>query len=268
MKFAPKWRPLRLTILTPVVPSTSDHLAACESSITELTYVLGYYGIIVQWLVAIDGPGKLAYEPQADEVVRLSQRKGIAKARNDLLSLATGDWIIPLDCDDEFDISGMASLGQYLIDCEEDLGWIAGNRLLITGEKTSDWNNTGRGYCLGHLATEWTSPFPFHPNSVAIRRTAIREVGGWPDVEVNEDMALMLLLNEYHAGRVRTDVLTRHRERPKPSANQPAYLHETCTEFSAIETLINTHRSLLGRTPVRAPIPGFSNSDLELNQAS
>lgn len=163
MIVSPKWSPLRITILTPVLPSASDYLKACEQSINELTYTLGYYGIIVQWLICIDGPGAMVHEPLADQIVRLPTQQGSARARNSLIPFAKGEWVVPLNCDDHFDLKGMEAIGQRLIQEAEAIAWCATNRLLINGERTSHWNDTGRLFSPGELSQHWISPLPFSP---------------------------------------------------------------------------------------------------------
>jgi glycosyltransferase involved in cell wall biosynthesis len=245
-------------VLTPVLPSASEHLKACEQSVNELTYALGYYGIIVQWLVAVDGPGDIGHQSYADHVVHLPERVGPAKARNSLLPYAKGEWIVPMDCDDLFDIKGMEDLAQHLIDCDDDLGWLAANRLLTSGERTPHWNNLARRVKPGSLSENWESPFAFHPNSMVIRRSLLNNLGGWPVIEVNEDMALALMLSEHAKGFIATDVMTRYRIWHKQAVSQAEYPEQKKKAFAEIEVLLNHQSEMLGRAPVSSPSPGMA----------
>lgn len=256
MIFAPKWRALKVSVITPVLPASSDHLAECEASINELTYALGYQGIILEWLVAVDGPGVMPHLPRADRVVKLPQRVGVANARNAALAMAKGEWVLPLDADDLAEVNGMAAFGQRLIDCPDNLGWFAANRVLLNGDKTAHWNNEPRHLQAGTLAEQWASPFLFHPNSVVVRRSLLNTIGGWPNLPVNEDMAMALLLSEHANGFISTDVITRYRAWEKQAVADDNYPALKTKAFQDIGALINECRTQMGRTKITTPIPG------------
>lgn len=208
MIIAPKWRALRLSVLTPVLPSASEHLAACEHSVKELIYALGHSGIIVQWLVGIDGPGKIAHQPRADHVIQLPECKGPAKTRNALLHLTQGEWVVPLDCHDTFNIAGMTELGQKLIGGPEDIGWYAANRMLADGEPELRSNNEDRIVGPGELTEALTKSSTLHPNAIIMRRSLLVALGGWPDMVAHEDLALSFILGERAKGLISIEVMS------------------------------------------------------------
>ena len=81
-------------------------------------------------------------------------------------------------------------------------------------------------------------------------------LGGWPELNVHEDLALALLLGEHCQGRILTEVMARHRDWPKQAVAQPSYQTDKQRAFKKIEAMVNEHRDKLGRPRVSAPNAG------------
>jgi hypothetical protein len=131
-------------------------------------------------------------------------------------------------------------------------GWIGFNRLLVDGGRTPYWIEEEASFPVGTLAQRWTSPFPFHPNSAAVRRGLLLSLGGWPAM-VNEDVGALLLLGEESAGSVHPAVLTRYRVWDGQITAAAAYHPDKVTAFATMEAMVNARRRRAGRAPVVRP---------------
>lgn len=211
-------------------------------------------GIELEWIVCLDGPATAP--DNADHVVSWRVGRGVAAARNAALAAATGDWITPLDADDLLDPAGLLAATHTAATAAGSVGWLGGNRLLTDGTRTPHWRDHPTDYRAGELAAHWTSPFPFHPNSVLIRRHTLLRSGGWPALGVNEDLAAVLLVSEAADGRTEPHVLTHYRVWDGQEVATPTYPHDKQTAFTAIEAILNARRAAAGRPPVHAPTPG------------
>lgn len=246
-----------LSLLTAALPAKTQYLAETGESVANAKREAAGRGWSIRWIIVLDGPGDAPGAESADLVVRMPRQRGITAARNAALARADSEWVAPLDADDLVDGAGLSKLLEFIDTCsEEDLGWIGANRTLISGERTPHWKDAYSEFQKGTLSQRWTSPFPFHPNSVLLRRRHALSIGGWPGVPVNEDMGLMLLLSEHSKGVFLPEILTRYRTWPLQEVASDTYVGEKNMAFSTIEAIVNACRARQGRTPVAAPAPG------------
>lgn len=244
-----------VSIITGVLPSRSGFLGETATSVRSAKELFAREGVDIEWQVVVDGPGSIDLPTDADNVVRLPAQSGVAMSRNLALARAANPWIFPLDADDLVVGEGLWNLYEVAAS-GKDLAWVAGNRVLTTHKRTQHWFEDVRDWKPGNLAMNWTAPFPFHPNSVLFRRDACLRVGGWPAMTANEDLALVLKLSEWSAGRAIPDVVTLYRAWPGQSVASSAYAATKPLAFEILSSQINCIREELGRSPVQAPSPG------------
>jgi hypothetical protein len=258
---------VRLSVLTPVAADRGRWLAEAGRSVQLGRDLLATAGIEVEWVVCKDGAAGgggdgdavaelLAETLPPDRLVGWRTRRGISAARNAALAAATGDWVAPLDADDEVDPDGVLAAATLVRGWPSGLGWLGCNRLLVDGSRTPHWRDEPQPFGAGQLAENWTSPFWFHPNSVLFRRDVLLGAGGWPALGVNEDLAAVLLVSEEYGGRAVPVVLTRYRVWDGQEVAGGSYQEDKATAFTVIEALVNARRSASGRPPVHHPVAG------------
>lgn len=248
--------PQTLTLITAVDPGRCDYLGETAESVKTARVAVEACGWLLEWVVIFDGPTKTIIDYGADAVESLSKHSGIAQARNVGLGITTGAWVMPLDADDLLNAEGLTSVLRRVATQSQEVGWVAVNRTLMDGSKTLHWNTEFRKWNIGDLASTWSSPFPFHPNSVLARRDMALRVGGWPALPANEDMAWSLLLSEVAEGVLFTDVVLFYRTWDGQEVSRAGYLHDKSLSFRAIEGMINAVREPFGRTLIQSPGAG------------
>jgi hypothetical protein len=244
---------VRVSALTPVGRGRDGWLGEAAGSVLACRAAVRRSGVDLEWVVCLDGcapRGDLPVQP--DRVVTLAAARGVSGARTAALAVATGTWVVPLDADDLLDPEGFAVLVAALRRVDPATGWVGCNRLLVDGGATPYRVDGERHYPPGGLAEAWTSPFPFHPNSAAVRRELMLAVGGWPAM-INEDVAAMLLLGEESAGALHPAVLTRYRVWDGQITAGPDYHPDKVVAFATIEAMVNARRRRAGRAPVTRP---------------
>lgn len=213
----------------------------------------------LEWILVVDGPGNLSNEIVTeltpDVCLQLPTRSGIATARSSALAAARGDYIFPLDADDLISPVGIESAIEVLDTTKID--WVALNRVLLDGNKTPHWHGY-HNWTPGELSEAWSAPFPFHPNTVVVRRELALAVSGWPALRVNEDLLFVLLLSEIAAGKSISEVATHYRVWPGQEIAKNNYVRDKANSFSYIELVINAWRARLGRQPINAPNAGVA----------
>lgn len=247
---------MRVDVVTAVLPRRSQYLPEASASFARLQKCCEPT-VDLRWVITIDGSGRIpAINHEGVAVNRILSRSGCSVARNVALSASKADWIVPLDADDEFDIGGASAILAALPTLQPAIAWVGANRLLFDGRRPRHWIPESRMLPAGSLASLWTAPFPFHPNSIAVRRSSALAVGGWPALAVNEDLGLVLSLSEAASGILLTDVLHRYRIWDGQSTSAKSYVVQKELAFSVIGQVINAKRAIEGRGPVHPPRPG------------
>jgi hypothetical protein len=243
-----------VSFLTPVDPSRQLFSADTAVSVQHSAELLQRHGFSSEWVVAADGPGSLIDAFDVATRRLRTRRGGAAQARNVALGVCSGRWVVPIDADDILEPSGVLA-GVRALACSS-AGWVGLSRTLLDGEPTAHTFEQGRLWAAGELSEAWSSPFPFHPNSVICDRELLVASGGWPPLSVNEDLAAVLLLAEVVAGRTVAATLTRYRVWGSQQVAAASYAAEKAAAFRVVEQLVNSRRLALGRRPVTAPRPG------------
>ncbi len=246
-----------LSIVTAVLPTAADHLAATARSVATARSAIARAGWNTTWVVVIDGPGPLPQLdwPEETTVRSLPVHAGTSTARNRALRECRPGWVLPLDADDLLDADGLV---EVLTDTQalNDAGWIAFNRVLADGRRTPHWIAAPRRWTSGQLEEQWTAPFPFHPNSLLARRDLVLAAGGWPAVTVNEDLGLCLRISSLADGAAVTATVIRYRAWEGQSLSAPWYEEAKAEAFSYLGAVLNAQRALRGKPPARIPSPG------------
>lgn len=247
---------MRVSVLTAVGAGWEGWLPAAGGSVARARAAVQSSGIQLEWVVCADGGATIPGAERPDRVVSWSGVRGVSAARNAALAAATGDWVLPLDADDELDSAGFGELLGVLAGCGPEVGWVGANRVLMDGARTPHWFDAARVFRPGELASLWSSPFLFHPNSWLVRRDVLLGSGGWPATGGNEDLAAVLLVSEHTVGRFEPAVLTRYRVWPGQEIGTAAYLEDKPAAFAVVEALVNARRRSAGRPPVSRPAAG------------
>lgn len=242
-----------LSVLTPVAPERSEHIRETANSIDQSRRAINELGWKLEWLITVDGLGRLPTIDAEHKLISLNRNFGISTARNVALSQAQGDWVMPLDADDLFCPDELRAL---LTNISDDDHWIASNRLLLDGSKTPHWNDKGRGWSVGELVEGWTTPFSFHPNSLTVRRNDALLVGGWPAIPMNEDLGFVVALSERFPGRFDVSHVVSYRVWDGQEVNNPSYINWKSISYKTIEGQVNAYRASQNRVLVTAPPPG------------
>jgi glycosyltransferase involved in cell wall biosynthesis len=243
-----------ISVLTPVGESNTEFLFELAEDIQSLKSIIGYE--LVEWVVVLDGfeePTEIGLLP-IDRLVLLPIHGGPAAARNLALSSASNEWIIPADSDDRFNAYEVAQVLAELGKTNDD--WVGFSRTLLDGKPTPHTVKIGIRLEAGVLATKWTSPLMFHPNSIIVRRSAANRVGGWPALPVNEDLAFVLRISEDSGGNVLTNKVTLYRRWERQLLSMRNYPEGKAAAFLVIESFLNAYRRSRGRDPIMAPLPG------------
>lgn len=251
-----------LSLLTPLHPRRRDHIAEAAESVQKLRETARQRHMAVEWVVVHDGSDPrsqdcFVHDAAPDVEVTLPAAVGIAACRNVALSRARGEWVFPLDGDDLIEPDGLLTAFESARDSSTpDVGWVATNRTLLNGDITSHWFSVPRIFEKSDLAANWTTPFVFHPNSVLMRRQLLLEVGGWPAIPSNEDMALLLRLSEESRGVALPAVALRYRVWEKQEVQLATYLGQKQAALYQMAAFINALRASRNRPPVEPPGPG------------
>jgi glycosyltransferase involved in cell wall biosynthesis len=244
-----------LFILTPLLPGRLAQFAETRKSVAAALAAARRVGWQAEWIVSVDGVIDSTILHDEARVVMDANgvtRRGVSVARNRGLVLTNGEgWVLPLDDDDQIDADGLVGL---LSDSRlADVEWASTNRVLLDGAATIHWRETVREWPVGSLEENWTSPFPFHPNSLLIRSSLALAVGGWPAVPANEDLAFTLAISGLAAGISLPHIVTRYRVWPGQAVSQPGYRASKEQTFEVIARMVNARRTRAGLPPIVPP---------------
>ncbi|MFI1536189.1 glycosyltransferase family 2 protein [Streptomyces anandii] len=247
----------RISIVTAAHPKRLDYLPDTSRSIEQVRQRLNRAATAMEWIVVVDGPGAdegLVAQVKADRIHRLPIAQGVSAARNHALAMSQGEWVFPVDADDMLDADGFTSLATRTFD--DDIVWVASNRCWLDDRSpTPRWINGTRRWRRYELEEEWTSPFPFHPNNMMVRRTTALSFFGWPGLGVNEDVGYCLLASAAGAGLSLPTVTLLYRRWEGQTIRTEGYHEAKMQSFLTMEAVINARRRQAGLQPIKAPYP-------------
>lgn len=158
-----------MSILTAVDLSRADHLDATAASVSSALRLLERRGLAGEWVLTVDGTDHLPNVPPPAQSEILPWSIGVSGARSHALANARGKWIYPLDADDLVSPEGLCHIVSYAAESTYE-GWIASSRRLLDGTSTAHTLHHSSCWKVGALDDERTSPFPFHPNPLLVKR--------------------------------------------------------------------------------------------------
>lgn len=238
----------RVSIITACLPTTSPYLAQAAESIERAREYVD-----LEWILVLDGPGGEEPPSNADQLLVMPRQRGVSVARNFGLAKASAPLLTNLDGDDEIDSTGLEA-GVAALENDERVGWVALNRLLTSGERTIHWHGP-KSWEIGEVAETWSAPMAFHSNTLIMRTTEVKTVGGWPALPACQDLALCLLISERMPGASLEDVLIRYRSWEGQNTASETFRAEQSLAYGYIEEVISLLRAECGRGPVAAPKP-------------
>jgi hypothetical protein len=242
----------RLSVLTAVLPAASTFFVACAESVRDARAQLIGIDWELEWIVAVDGPGESPEQEAESRHVVLPRRAGIAAARNTALSAASGAWVLPLDADDLLDPRGLLEIVHLLETLPPEVVWVGASRMAIDGRPSPHTLDRQRTWPRHSLEEHWTAPFPLHPNVVVARRATALLAGGWPGLDVTEDLLYLFSLGSWGDGLSVPHPLVRHRVW-EGQVTQVDYPQRKALAFAVIEQIVNARRLRLGLQPIAGP---------------
>jgi hypothetical protein len=245
-----------VSLITAADPGRLGFLGELDASVCELKRLVAGTGCRIEWVVVLDGPGDGGLPEQlagVDHVSELGVMQGVAAARNYALTICSGKWIFAIDADDVLAPAGMARVAtQHL---QDEIGWIATNRRWHhDASRTIRWISEARTWKKGELEEAWTSPFPFHPNNMFVRREVVLEVGGWPALGVLEDLSYCLHVSAVATGVADPTTTVFYRSWSDQTTQLPRYPIAKVQSVEVIESMINDRRRRAGLLPITAPV--------------
>lgn len=203
-------------------------------------------------------------DTEAQTTIAIEQRRGPAHARNHGLDLARGAWIQFLDADDLLHPDKLRRQYEYAQQANANIGvvysawqrldpgpkteWIAGASLI------PELNNTSVSASLCSLLD--TNGF-FQIGSALFRRSALREVGGYRDVGLIEDVDLYIRLViadcAFSLCPSPEPLFTyrRHQTGSLSTANQVAFADGVARNAAMVESWAREHGALDGPVTAR-----------------
>lgn len=235
-----------LSIVTAVDPDRSDFLSEAAASVRRLRVELN-----AEWIVVWDGEAKFSVS-DANVVIDGLRHGGVSATRNLALSHISSDLTTVLDADDVIVEDGCVSATNAFREAP-GLGWVGLSRTFMDGMPSQHTLHSSETFLAGELSERWTAPFLFHPNSIMVRTSLLRSVGGWPALRSNEDLGMALSVSELAPGQTLPEAITRYRVWERQEVAKSQYSELKQSSFSFIESVINSRRADLGRQPIFSP---------------
>jgi len=181
-----------------IIPSYNQEKFVSEAIDSALRQIYFDKEIIVVDDASTDGSANLV-ENSFGSKVRLLRHKvnqGLVATRNDALSMATGDLILPLDADDRLLPNYLERTIPRMTD---DVGVVSSWMIMIVTPKMQESGH--RDQFTGYPGSGWPIHTPSKeeiltnnclPTCSLIRHTVLKELGGWPKnfTRGSEDWAL------------------------------------------------------------------------------
>ena len=233
-----------LSIITGISPGKTARLADTIVSVEELYRKIDSVGWSLSWTVVMDGPGVAngMNWPACTKIERLAAKSGSASCINRALALCHPSWVMVLQPTDSILVDGMLEfLSEPALPRVE---WAAANlKLTARGQFVTYTSVTPKRYAVHTLARNWSVPFPFHPAALIMRSSALLQIGGWPALPDNEELAVALYVSELGPGVVTAyRVMSREMQRTtKRGKARDMALRED--SFAVITAVLNARRA-------------------------
>ncbi len=205
-----------ISVVTPVLPERADYLLDAWRSVHAQDLPPGWE---LEWCVQVDGvEGSVPVELPADPRVRVDHsgaRFGEATTRNLALWRAAGDWVVPLDADDELAAGGLLACARA-VERWPDARFVAGayHDLLDDGTirefplvRDEGWVDPGwfLSWEPGRTRTWFCAGGMLHADT-------LRAIGGWPSLPRAVDVAPWCVINGCFGGVYLHDVIGHYRK--------------------------------------------------------
>lgn len=194
-----------ISVVTCVLPAKSQWLEATWKSLVAQHMPPDWSW---QWLVQVDGPGGLAWEPPVDDRVSLvanSRDRGPAISRTLTLGRAAGELVRVLDADDQLTDGALARDVDAFAE-NPAIGWVTSRALDLLPDGTTidvDAGLAAGPVVRGAVADYWLAHdhrLPVHPATLCARLDLVLALGGWLALPTSEDTGLLLALDAVAAG--------------------------------------------------------------------
>ena len=240
-----------ISVITPVLPAHVDMLAQAYESLLRQDSDW-------EWLIQIDGSREsLVEEPlsgvEKDHRVRVAangEKLGVSAARNRALLRSAGQWITPLDADDEFFPDALAWLSEPL-QGRSDVKFTFGETVDLFPDGKQLARFTRRPYVPGlvppgRLEEIWRlhKNLFLQPGAVMYDRTWLIAVGGWPTGTEMEDQDLLFAISTFVPGWYEPRPVYLYRQHrgqtvrtPQFESNREGYRRWSHSRLVALRTL-------------------------------
>lgn len=232
--------------MTAVDPERAGFLGEAAASVRQLRVELD-----AEWIVVWDGEAKFSVG-DANVVVEGLRYGGVSATRNLALSHISSNLTTVLDADDVIVEDGCVSATNAFRE-NPGLGWIGLSRTFMDGIASQHTLHSSETFLAGELSERWSAPFLFHPNSIMVKTSLLRSVGGWPALRSNEDLGMALSVSELAPGQTLSETITRYRVWEQQEVAKSEYSELKQSSFKFIESVINSRRADFGRKPIFAP---------------
>ncbi|MBI2010631.1 MAG: glycosyltransferase [Candidatus Colwellbacteria bacterium] len=239
-----------LSVITPVSSSSILYLDECRQSIRGLWLPPNWQ---LEWLIQLDG-GNTSLERDwfKDQGVFFEangKQLGAGGTRHLALRRARGGFILPLDADDLLVPDALISLSRGF-EADENIVWCAGRWDELYGDGlTKTWRHPEyegiRPQHWVYKEIERTGQTPFAMNSVLYRTEAVLQAGGWPDIDW-QDTILLVIVNSRWPGWA-TDKLVGYYRRHPGQASKSNWFQDPTRKSKMYEYIKRIGRAQIWR---------------------